>query len=196
MTASAMRAAFDVLQDVTGSPWFDSDEKDQFLYDSMWDIINDELKVLENDKSSLERIRTLIKADTQSTNGSAILLNSVFDGSAATELDPVLVLSMHLASGIPLKFVRQADIGMFEDNTYKAATATYPSYTMISTGYQVYPSSLTTTALDIVYVMQPETVNALPVKTHYEQVAKAMAKTGYTTESQALIMMGESEGVK
>ena len=189
MTAVEMRALFDDLQDKSNAPWFDDAEKDRYMTIAMWKIINEVIKDLEEDKDNTERIRTLIKSDTQSTDANSILANSVFDDASGAVADPVLLMSVS-KGGVPFRRVRHSDIGKFEENTYKAATATAGSYTAISTGYKMYPSQVSQ-AMDIVYIMKPTAIDDLPDRMHNKQVAMAMEETGYTTEAQALVMMGE-----
>ena len=54
--------------------------------------------------------------------------------------------------------------------------------------------SLSKEIKEVAYLSKPTAITDLPDYKHYEQVAKAMAKTGYVTESEALIMMGQTEG--
>jgi hypothetical protein len=189
MTAVEMRALFDDLQDKSNAPWFDDNEKDRYMTIAMWKIINEVIKDLEEGKDNTERIRTLIKEDSQSTDANSILLNSVFDDADGSTADPVLLMSVS-KGGVPFRWVRHSDIGKFEENTYKAATSTAGSYTAISTGYKMYPSQVSQ-AMDIVYIMKPTAIDDLPDRMHNKQVAMAMEETGYTTEAQALVMMGE-----
>ena len=100
MTATEMRTFFDLLQDKSGSPWFNDSEKDLFLLDVQLDMIGEEIKRLEEDKNSTERIKTLIKSDTQSTDANGVLLDSVFEDAAAGAAPPLLLKAQHYAKGL------------------------------------------------------------------------------------------------
>ena len=201
MTAAEMRDLFDQLQDKSNNPWFDVTEKDRFLTIAQWKIINQAIKELEEDNDATDRIRTLIKTDAQLTNASSVLLtggSGVFDDASAAAADPVAILNFS-KSDIEFKPVRWNDIKKFEDNTYKASSATAGSeryyYTVSSTGYTLYPAQ-NAQSIDIVYIMEPTAIDDLPERMHRKQVAMAMAETGYVTEDQALIMVGEKGEVE
>ena len=178
MTIQEMYDWFDVLQDKYNTPYFLDEEKASFLEDAMWNIINESVANLEKDKVYTERISTLLKPNTITTNSGGLLFIP----------NNVAVVSLALASGSPLHPMRHNDIGKAEDNTYKKGTASYPNYTTTNGGYQTYPS-LNSVDIDAVYVLAPSTIVDLPVHMHFKQVAMAMVKTGFVTEDQALTMM-------
>lgn len=201
MDATAMRSYFDLLQDKSNSPWFDSDEKDEFLYSVIYDYINkaigdgDTPPSLERNKGELQAISTLIKRSGAITIPSTgILTNTLIDAqlSSRTTIHPV---AFELATGEPVHFARHNDAAVFEQNTYKAGDSLTPNYTIYDSAYQFYPKEVYTGVIATV-IVDPATITDLPVYKHYEQVAKAMAKTGFVTESEALVMMGQSEGIK
>ena len=302
MDATAMRGYFDILQDKTGSPWFSSDEKDEFLYSVIYDYINDFIgdgdtpPTLEKNKGATQAISTLIKSVSITTDGSGVLTNAAVNtatgGTAITPLKisretlatgtvtlsgvagtvtGILVNSVQIMSGTetfattltalatdiadnitafssspnytatssgavitiraatgsgttpntfvvsstgaggistvdvdmsggsstapaPAKFVRHNDIDKFQDNTYKAGTDAAPLYTIAENGWQIYADTVATVAFSVVALIAPTAITDLPDYKHYEQVAKAMAKTGLVTEDQALTLMGSQEG--
>lgn len=199
MIAADMRTYFDQLQDKIGSPWFTDDEKDDFLYSVIYDYINefigdgDTPPSLEKNKGAVEAISTLIKRSSAITIPSTgILTNTLIDAqlSGRTTIHPIM---FELATGQPAHFVRHNDAATFEQNTYKAGASLTPNYTIYDSSYQFYPKESYTGVIATV-IVEPTAITDLPTYKHYEQVAKAMAATGYVTEDQALIMMGENAG--
>lgn len=181
MSISEMRGFFDILQDKYNTPYFTDDEKDEFLEDSMWNIINLAVTTLEEDNSSIERVRTLITPATASTDSNGLL-------SLASSTS-VALLTLSLAStGVPLHRLKHSTLAKAEDNTYKKGTTAYPNFTAVVGGYQTYPT-LATTSLTYIYLKVPTAIDDLPVAIHRKQVAGALTKTGFVTDSQALTMI-------
>ena len=195
-----MRSYFDLLQDKTNAPWFDTDEKDEFLYSVIYDYINkaigdgDTPPSLERNKGELQAISTLVKRSTAITIPSTgILTDALIEAQLSTDT-VVHPVAFELSSGEPVRFVRHNDVAVFEQNTYKAGTSLTPNYTIYDSAYQFYPKEGYTGVIATV-IVDPTAITDLPVYKHYEQVAKALEKTGYVTENQALVMMGQAEGV-
>lgn len=181
MTIQEMYDWFDILQDKYNSPSFIDAEKDEFLEDSMWNIINTTIDNLEADNASIERIKTLVTPATASTSISGLL--------TLTSDTSVALLSISLAStGKPLKRLTYNQAQKAEDNTYKKGTAASPNFTTVVGGYQTLPA-LNAVSLDYVYIAVPTAIDDLPIAMHRKQVAGAMVKTGLVTEAEALTMM-------
>ena len=197
MTTQEMRDWFDILQDQYNTPDFTDSEKDEFLTDAQWDFINEYIgdhknaPQLEKNKSAVAAISTLIETVqiTTLSDGRAThtLLNLETNGG-----DVIMPLAITPAGGKPAHFMSHNDIGMAEDNTYKAGTSLKPNYTLehgsTSRLAQLYPAEVYT-ALSVVVLTEPENIDELPVHVHRKQVAKAMTKTGLVTGDQALTMM-------
>ena len=199
MNATEMRAWFDILQDKTGSPWFSDAKKDEFLYSVIYDYINefigdnDTPPSLEKSKGAAQAISTLVKRSTPISIPSTGILTDTLINAQLSLRTAITPLAFELATGEPAHFVRQNDIAKFEGNTYKAGASLSPNYTIYDSAYQFYPKEAYTGVIATV-VVDPTAITDLPTYKHYEHVAKAMAKTGFDTESEALIMMGSSEG--
>jgi hypothetical protein len=200
MNATEMRSYFDILQDKTNSPWFSDAEKDEFLYDVIYGYINDFIgdgdtpPSLEKNKGALQAISTLIKRSTGiAIPSTGILTDTLINAQIGSDTN-IHAIAFELTTGEPVHFVRHNDAAVFEQNTYKAGTSTSPNYTIYDSSYQFYPKEAYTDVIATV-IVEPTAITDLPVYKHREQVAKAMAKTGFVTESEALIMMGNQEGV-
>jgi len=182
MNAAAMRTWFDTLQDKTNEPWFSDAEKDEFLEDAMWDIINDTVSKAKQDVRVLSRISTLVTQLTQSTTSAGLF--------ALAGSDNVDILSLRLASDDKqLHFYSQDKIMRIESNSYKKGTASNPNFSPVAGGYQTYPV-LNVVSLKAVYIKVPSTAQDLPDSMHRRQVALAMVKTGLVTEAEATSMIG------
>jgi hypothetical protein len=196
MIAAEMRTFFDLLQDVSGNPWFSDAEKDLLLEDVIWDYINDFLgdvntpPSLEQNKSATAAISTLINPTTAVNVPSTGILTDTLINAALSVGDIIIPVAIELTNGEPVHFVRHNDIGKFEDNTYKAGISLEPNYTIYNASYQFYPKEAYTGVI-VTALTKPTATTDLPEHKHWQQVAKAMAKTGYVTESQALVMMGK-----
>jgi hypothetical protein len=193
MTAANMRLLFDQLQEKTNAPWFDDTEKDRFLTIAQWKIINEVIKDLEEDKDNLERIKTLVRYDPLAVTAARIPYTVFKDSAGTGTASPVLVLSINDSTtlGKKWKFARHNDINKFNDNTYKAPSSTNPYYTIDSVGYKLWGDFAPATDPVVTYIASPTAVDSLPERMHNKQVAMAMEETGFVTEAQALIMMGE-----
>ena len=197
MTAQEMYDYFDQISDVTGNPWFDDSEKDRFLEDIIWDYLNvflgdrDSPPQMEKNKGATEVIRPLIETVAVTTGSDGILTDALINTQSSIG-DIITPLAIRLVTtGVPVKFVRQNDIGAFEDNTYLKGISTIPNYTYDNGGYQLYPKEVYTD-LEVICLTKPQAITDLADHIHYQQVARAMAKTGMVVESQALSMMKET----
>jgi len=197
MIASEMREYFDILQDKTGSPWFTDAEKDEFLYSVIYGYINefigdgDTPPTLEKNKGATAAISTLLEKSTEITVPSTGRLTNTLINAEITG-DAIMVVSMKNDSDLPIRFVRHNDLDTFRQNTYKAPSATQIYYSIIADGYQLTPESAHLVRATV--LVEPAAITSLPIYKHYEQVAKAMAKTGFVTEAEALVIMGTQEG--
>lgn len=197
MTASEMRTWFDILADATGNPWFSDAEKDLFLEDIVWDYVNlflgdrDTPPQMEKNIGATEAIRPLIETIAVTTASDGILTDALMNTQSSIG-DVITPIAIRLATtNVPVHFVRQNDIGAFEDNTYQKGTSLSPNYTYDNGGYQLYPKE-TYTALDVAILTKPVAIDDLSEHVHFQQVARAMSKAGLVTESQGLLMMKET----
>lgn len=194
-----MRSYFDLLQDKSNSPWFDDDEKDEFLMDVIYDYINEYIgdgntpSTLESNKGSADAISTLIEtASVTSTSAGLLDTTQLAAGFTGTPFHP-LQISLN---SVPAKFVRFNDLWKFQNNTYKEASDSQPLYTIDNSGWKVYAGNVNAKAFSVTAIVHPTAITDLPVHKHYEQVARAMAKTGLVTSDEALAMIGQKAEVK
>jgi len=206
MTADEMRGWFGVLQTGYVEDYFTDAEIDEFLFDAIWDYINefigdgDTPPTLERNRGATNAIGTLIETSTAVNIPSTGLLTDVLINAAVSSTSIIQPISIALATGEPVHFVRHNDVAVFEQNTYKKGSSLVPNYTIVSSGndvgqnsYQFYPKEAYTGIL-VTAIVQPDAITDLPVYKHHEQVAKAMTKAGFTLSSKPMIALGKSEG--
>ena len=144
---------------------------------------------LEENKSAAAAISTLINPTTAVNVPSTGILTDTLINAALSVGDIIIPVTIELTTGEPVHFVRHNDAAVFEQNTYKAGLSLVPNYTIYNAKYQFYPKEAYT-GIIVMALTKPVAITDLPEHKHWAQVAKAMEKTGYVTEAQALIMMG------
>lgn len=197
MLITEMRTWFDILQDKTGDPYFTDDEKDEFLEDAQWDIINEIIGDYQNspiigaNKTIAATLAPLVDTVSITTAADGKATHALINAQSTLADNPILILAINPASGGPANFNNYNDIFKAEENTYKQGTSTNPNYTLELNYAQLYPAEAYT-GLKITSLHAPALINDLPVNLHRKQVAKAMTKTGLVTEDQALTLMEQT----
>ncbi len=209
MTGAEMLTWFDILQDKFNTPYFTDLEKYNFLNDSQINYINDYLNINSDseppvfEENALKNtiIAPLLVEDVSVASASTgIILFTAIE----TALDTKYSLSgsklLHIlgvvenASGDAVAFVRHGEMRKQEDNEFVAAGSGNRKYrlsrgqiTMIPTGVLTY----LVTAIKMPVDISASVASEMPLITHRKIVAKALVKTGFVTEHQALTLMDE-----
>lgn len=106
MSIAEMRTWFDILQDKANDPYFTDAEKDEFLEDAQWDIINEIIgdyqspTQLERSKTVETTLSTLVKSISITTDGSGLLTTAAVDAAVGgTAIYPLKISRETLATG-------------------------------------------------------------------------------------------------
>jgi hypothetical protein len=160
MTVAQAITKCKVLIDKYGSPTILDPEWIGHLNTSQWEVLNrvvpDEVggKInLENDENVLENFKQLIFPLTLTPSSgllsSVALRTAIRTASGDTTCDLFRVLNMAKSDNTMIKFVRHNNIYSSIANVFKAPSATKPIYTVLSTGYQIYPGLGTSVLLTV-----------------------------------------------
>ena len=210
MTIIEMHTFFDLICDKYASPYFSVAEKDIFINKAISSFIEDVWfnykKVQTNENNppyggestiyTLEAIQPLI------TNDATVVLdaNSVAAKPAALSHLLNIALGSEVNNcGEPIddvthycRFVRHNDVYKHIDNSFKKPTVKYPRYTVIDTGYKVYPLSPgNSVTMSYIKKHTPVVFNTptncqLPGFTHGKIMMLALSLAGLAVREQSL----------
>lgn len=207
MTSTQMHQLFDIIQDKYNAPYFIQDEKDMLLNTAQTNLVNNlvfkdylgradvpkgpqALYDVEDKIYSAELLRPIIVLDEAETPSSGKIAISGLTGFLH------LLGIRRTSDDLPVRYMRQNNIGKFSQNTFKAPSSDKLYYSLGATDIYIYPSS-TTDAMKVSYIKEPNTIaygstdSNLPSSTHPRIVAYAIELAGIALYDEAMATISQ-----
>lgn len=161
MTVAAAVDLLQILIDKYSSPYLEGPEAidlmnmalrgeymNRLFPDSMGGVVN-----WETDQNVAENLRPLMFNLSLTMNSGGILTNTAINSALVTASGEAGATAFRIGSigwtksgsSYPVKYMKSNDRWSFEKNIFKRPSATSPRYSLISTGYQFYPTDQTAT---------------------------------------------------
>lgn len=195
-----------VLQDKYGSPnLIDAETVDHInmaigeylnrvFPDNQGGVVN-----FEFDSNVTSNLQPLIYSlSSLNMSGTGYLTNTVINaaltaavGSTATYLK---VGGLRVTSGIPIKYVKQNNIAVYQNNSFKTPTSAHPYFTFEATGIKIYPTDVAL-SLTLNVIKSPKVLtvsdlgNAFEFSDYvaYNVIAIALKYAGISTRDESLL---------